>query len=131
MRTASATDAASRATGPYSLMPCKAGPVAFELIRWAGLAFVALDISMILYRGSLRVEAGDSSPVPGVSLVRKAILLHLLNPKLTLVFLSARTFLRRLCVTACRAGRGRRVGVRVAWTSSLVRFAAQLAVTDR
>lgn len=66
----------------------QAGAVAFEIIRWAGVAYLAfLGISMILQRGSLRIGTGeDSSPASGFAVVRKAILLNLLNPKLTLFF---------------------------------------------
>ncbi|MPZ62885.1 MAG: LysE family translocator [Propionibacteriales bacterium] len=67
-----------------------AGSVVFEVVRWAGVAYlVYLGISMIREGGALRLEGrtdqrGEAGPMRGV--VRRAILLNLLNPKLTVFF---------------------------------------------
>jgi len=65
----------------------QAGAVAFEVVRWAGVAYlVYMGVTMIVARGALQLP--DEGP-PTVSMglvVRRGILLNLLNPKLTLFF---------------------------------------------
>lgn len=65
----------------------QAGAVVFESARWAGVAYlVYMGVSMFRDGGGLRVDeregAGESMGV----VVRRGILLNLLNPKLTLFF---------------------------------------------
>jgi threonine/homoserine/homoserine lactone efflux protein len=68
----------------------QAGAAAFEIVRWAGVAYlVFMGVSLIRDGGSLRLE-GDPSPSndPMSLVVRRGILLNLLNPKLTVFFFS-------------------------------------------
>jgi threonine/homoserine/homoserine lactone efflux protein len=68
----------------------QAGAVAFETVRWAGVAYlVFMGVSMIRDRDALQLETGrDASVEPGRRIVWRAILLNLLNPKLTVFFLA-------------------------------------------
>jgi len=65
----------------------QAGSVVFEVVRWAGVAYlVFMGASMIREAGALPLEDGNA-PVDSASLiVRRGILLNVLNPKLTLFF---------------------------------------------
>ncbi|MDP9456775.1 MAG: LysE family translocator [Actinomycetota bacterium] len=65
----------------------QAGSVVFEVVRWAGVAYlVFMGISMIRNAGALPLD-GSNAPVDPMSLVvRRGILLNVLNPKLTLFF---------------------------------------------
>jgi threonine/homoserine/homoserine lactone efflux protein len=65
----------------------QAGATAFELVRWAGVVYLAyLGLTMILGRGNLRLDAREPSAESMSLVVRRGILLNLLNPKLTLFF---------------------------------------------
>lgn len=72
----------------------QAGSVAFEAVRWAGVAYlVVMGVSMIRHGGALRLESAPTGLVePTASVepiglvVRRGILLNLLNPKLTVFF---------------------------------------------
>ena len=67
----------------------QAGAVAFEIVRWAGVAYlVYMGVSMILDSGTLSLENDDQdAPHTSASMVvRRGILLNLLNPKLTVFF---------------------------------------------
>jgi threonine/homoserine/homoserine lactone efflux protein len=68
----------------------QAGAVAFETVRWAGVAYlVFMGVSMIRDRDALQLETvRDTSVEPGRRIVWRAILLNLLNPKLTVFFLA-------------------------------------------
>jgi threonine/homoserine/homoserine lactone efflux protein len=65
----------------------QAGSVVFEVVRWAGVAYlVFMGFSMIREAGALPLEDGNA-PVDSAGLiVRRGILLNVLNPKLTLFF---------------------------------------------
>ena len=65
----------------------QAGSVAFEVVRYAGVAYlVFMGVSMIRDAGALPLDDGNA-PVDRTSLVvRRGILLNVLNPKLTLFF---------------------------------------------
>jgi threonine/homoserine/homoserine lactone efflux protein len=65
----------------------QAGSVVFEVVRYAGVAYlVFMGFSMIRDAGDLQLD-GEAAPVDPMNLVvRRAILLNLLNPKLTLFF---------------------------------------------
>ena len=65
----------------------QAGSVAFEVVRWAGVAYlVFMGASMIRQAGTLPLD-GEGVPVePMGHVVRRAILLNVLNPKLTVFF---------------------------------------------
>jgi threonine/homoserine/homoserine lactone efflux protein len=65
----------------------QAGAVAFEVVRYAGVAYlVFMGVSMIRHAGELSLD-GDNAPIePMGPIVRRAILLNVLNPKLTLFF---------------------------------------------
>lgn len=78
----------------------QAGAVAFETVRWVGVAYlVFMGVSMIRHSGTaLQLDAepdasggADGTSAPGDSpwaLVNRAVLLNLLNPKLTVFFLA-------------------------------------------
>ena len=60
---------------------------AFEVVRWAGVAYLAyLGVGMLRSRGKLTegTEAGEQRAV--WTTVRRGILINLLNPKLTIFF---------------------------------------------
>ena len=65
----------------------QAGSVVFEAVRYAGVAYlVFMGVSMIRGAGSLPLD-DENAPVDPMSLVvRRGILLNVLNPKLTLFF---------------------------------------------
>jgi threonine/homoserine/homoserine lactone efflux protein len=65
----------------------QAGAVAFEVVRWAGVAYLAfMGISMIRRGGALQIDDRDDTEESAASVVRRGILLNLLNPKLTVFF---------------------------------------------
>lgn len=66
----------------------QAGAVAFEAVRWAGVVYlVFMGVSMIRDSGAMRLERDrDARTEPTGSVVRRGILLNLLNPKLTVFF---------------------------------------------
>lgn len=66
----------------------QAGAVAFETVRWAGVAYlVFMGVSLLRDGGGLQVEHDQPAPAdPMGRVVRRAILLNLLNPKLTVFF---------------------------------------------
>jgi threonine/homoserine/homoserine lactone efflux protein len=66
----------------------QAGSAVFEAVRWAGVAYlVFMGVSMIREAGALSLDDGDDAPVdPMGAVVRRGILLNVLNPKLTLFF---------------------------------------------
>jgi threonine/homoserine/homoserine lactone efflux protein len=68
----------------------QAGSVAFEVVRWAGVAYlVFMGMSMIRDGGALQLDAQDDQhgSIGSMGLVvRRGILLNLLNPKLTVFF---------------------------------------------
>jgi threonine/homoserine/homoserine lactone efflux protein len=66
----------------------QAGAVAFEALRWAGVAYlVFVGLSMIRDRGGLQVDRPQDVRGDRMALVvRRGVLINLLNPKLTLFF---------------------------------------------
>lgn len=66
----------------------QAGAVAFEAVRWAGVVYlVVMGLAMIRDRGVLQFDLERSpSEVAAGAVIRRGILLNLLNPKLTLFF---------------------------------------------
>ena len=66
----------------------QAGSVVFEVVRWAGVAYlVFMGVSMIREGGALQInEDRNDLGAPIVLVVRRGVLLNLLNPKLTLFF---------------------------------------------
>jgi len=66
----------------------QAGAVAFEVVRWLGVAYlVFMGVSMLRDRGALRVaRRQDRQGEPPSAVVRRGILVNLLNPKLTVFF---------------------------------------------
>ncbi|MDQ3303966.1 MAG: LysE family translocator [Actinomycetota bacterium] len=63
------------------------GSVVFEAVRWAGVAYlVFMGMSMIRDAGTLPLDDGNASVDPMGLVVRRGILLNVLNPKLTLFF---------------------------------------------
>ncbi len=64
-----------------------AGSAVFEVVRWAGVAYLVFTgVSMIRDAGALPLDDGNASIGPVGLVVRRGILLNLLNPKLTLFF---------------------------------------------
>jgi threonine/homoserine/homoserine lactone efflux protein len=71
----------------------QAGSVVFEVVRWAGVAYlIFMGVSMILHDGgTLRLNDQDDQhgSIGSMGLVvQRGILLNLLNPKLTVFFLA-------------------------------------------
>ena len=66
----------------------QAGSAVFETVRWAGVAYlVFMGVSMIREVGAVPLDGGGDAPVDSAGLiVRRGILLNVLNPKLTLFF---------------------------------------------
>jgi threonine/homoserine/homoserine lactone efflux protein len=69
----------------------QAGSVVFEVVRWAGVAYlIFMGASMIRDAGALPLalplDGGDTPVDSAGSVVRRGILLNVLNPKLTLFF---------------------------------------------
>jgi threonine/homoserine/homoserine lactone efflux protein len=66
----------------------QAGAVAFETVRWAGVAYlIFMGVSMLRDGGGLQPDHDQRAPVDRMSqVVGRAILLNLLNPKLTVFF---------------------------------------------
>ena len=65
----------------------QAGSVAFEVVRWAGVAYlVFMGASMIREAGTLPLDGEDAPAEPMGHVVHRAILLNVLNPKLTVFF---------------------------------------------
>ena len=65
----------------------QAGSVVFEVVRWAGVAYlVYMGLSMIRHAGDLPMDGGAATSDPAGPIVRRGVLLNVLNPKLTLFF---------------------------------------------
>jgi threonine/homoserine/homoserine lactone efflux protein len=65
----------------------QAGSVVFEVVRWAGVAYlIFMGASMIRDAGALPLDGGGTQVDSAGSVVRRGILLNVLNPKLTLFF---------------------------------------------
>ncbi len=67
----------------------QAGSVVFEILRWAGVAYlVFMGLTMIREGDALQLdnEDGQHASTIGSMVVRRGILLNLLNPKLTMFF---------------------------------------------
>lgn len=65
----------------------QAGSAVFEVVRWAGVAYlVFMGVSMIREAGALPLDEGDAPTESVALIVRRGILLNVLNPKLTLFF---------------------------------------------
>lgn len=64
----------------------QAGAVAFEVVRWAGVAYLAyMGLSMLATGGALTFDA-EPSTAGTFGVIRRGVLLNLLNPKLTVFF---------------------------------------------
>ena len=65
----------------------QAGAVVFEVVRYVGVVYlVFVGVSMIRNAGALPLDDEDNSVDPMGLVVRRGILLNVLNPKLTLFF---------------------------------------------
>ena len=65
----------------------QAGAVAFEVVRWAGVAYlVVMGLSMVRNAGSVPPDGRNARVGPAGPVVRRGILLNILNPKLTVFF---------------------------------------------
>jgi threonine/homoserine/homoserine lactone efflux protein len=80
----------------------QAGAAAFEVVRWVGVVYlVYMGVSMIRNGGALQFDDEDSNEPTDTSLtiIRRGVLLNLLNPKLTVFFFA---FLPQFLDTAPR-----------------------------
>jgi threonine/homoserine/homoserine lactone efflux protein len=65
----------------------QAGSVVFEAVRWAGVAYlVFMGVSMIREGGTLQLDDQDDQHGSMGLVVRRGIVLNLLNPKLAMFF---------------------------------------------
>jgi threonine/homoserine/homoserine lactone efflux protein len=65
----------------------QAGAIAFEAVRWAGVAYlVYMGVLMIRAGGALKFDDQSTSTDSVGQIMRRGILLNLLNPKLTVFF---------------------------------------------
>lgn len=86
----------------------QAGAVAFEVVRWIGVAYLAfMGISMIR-EGGLRLDDVEPVDQPVGTVVRRGVLLNLLNPKLTVFFFA---FLPQFLATPPGLGDPRLIGL--------------------
>lgn len=68
----------------------QAGAIAFEVVRWLGVAYLLfMGVTMIRDGGPLRLDGdGAVSSDPAAAVVCRGIVVNLLNPKLTAFFLA-------------------------------------------
>lgn len=67
----------------------QAGAVAFEAVRWVGVVYlVYMGVSMIRAGGALQLDDQRTSSDSLGTVVRRGVVLNLLNPKLTVFFLA-------------------------------------------
>jgi threonine/homoserine/homoserine lactone efflux protein len=65
----------------------QAGSVVFEAVRWMGVAYlIFMGVSMIREGGALQLDDQDDQHGSMGLVVRRGIVLNLLNPKLTMFF---------------------------------------------
>jgi threonine/homoserine/homoserine lactone efflux protein len=63
------------------------GATVFEAVRWAGVAYLLfIGLSMFREGGAMRMDSEAARTASMAAVVRRGILLNLLNPKLTLFF---------------------------------------------
>jgi threonine/homoserine/homoserine lactone efflux protein len=63
------------------------GATVFEAVRWAGVAYlVFIGLSMVRGGGAMSITGDSGATASPASVVRRGVLLNLLNPKLTLFF---------------------------------------------
>lgn len=64
-----------------------ASAVAFQTIKWLGVAYLLyLAWQTLRDRGAIKVDAAATSQLPTWRVIRTAVLINLLNPKLTIFF---------------------------------------------
>lgn len=74
-------------TGLAALLHTSA--VAFEVVKYLGVAYlVYMAWSTLRDKGALVVDQGQARPAPAVRVIVSAVLLNLLNPKLTIFFVA-------------------------------------------
>lgn len=74
-------------TGLAALLHASA--VAFEAVKYAGVAYLLyMAWATLKERGALRVEADDGAPRPDREVVLSAVLVNVLNPKLSVFFVA-------------------------------------------
>ena len=65
----------------------QAGAVVFEVVRWAGVAYlVYMGVSMIRNAGASQPDDQEAGIGPMGVVVRRGVVLNILNPKLTVFF---------------------------------------------
>jgi threonine/homoserine/homoserine lactone efflux protein len=63
--------------------------VAFQTLKYLGVAYLLyMAWSTLKERGALRIEAGTASPRSAAQVIVSAILINILNPKLSIFFLA-------------------------------------------
>src|SRR4051794_37064833 len=75
---------AAAITGTAALL--RAGGIAFEVMKYAGVAYLLLMAAMTWRDRSTLALADESAPQSSWRIVRSAVLINLLNPKLTIFF---------------------------------------------
>jgi len=69
------------------------GATLFEVVRWAGVAYLLyLGLSLFRDSGPMRLDGAAGTATSAAAIMRRGVLLNLLNPKLTLFFFA---FLRQ------------------------------------
>jgi len=97
-----------------------ASAIAFQTIKWLGVAYLLyLAWQTVRDRSALEVDVAASTPVPAWRVIRTAVLINLLNPKLTIFFFA---FLPQFVPAGAADGAWRMVGL------SLVFMAVTFAV---
>ena len=65
--------------------------VLFNVVKFAGVAYLLyLALTALRSGGALRIDP-DTSPEPGIAIARRGALINILNPKLSIFFLSLLT----------------------------------------
>ena len=63
--------------------------VAFQTLKYLGVAYLLyMAWSTLKERGALRIEAGEAAPRSAAQVIVSAILINILNPKLSIFFLA-------------------------------------------
>jgi threonine/homoserine/homoserine lactone efflux protein len=75
---------AAAITGTAALL--RAGGIAFEVVKYAGVGYLLLMAALTWRDRSVLTLASDEAPRSSWRIVRSAVLINLLNPKLTLFF---------------------------------------------
>lgn len=74
-------------TGVAALLHASA--TAFQVLKYAGVAYLLHTAwATVREKGAIDVGRGDAAPVPSGRVIARAVLINLLNPKVTIFFLA-------------------------------------------